>query len=114
MPQVEEVSVPYKFHRCIIGQKGSGVRKLMEEFDVNIGIPPADKNSDIITVSLSFALVFILLKSLVELLCLVIQITGTADKLTRAKEGLMERVGEIEKDEEDRVSGASLSACNIL
>ncbi|XP_076803941.1 vigilin-like isoform X2 [Clavelina lepadiformis] len=79
VPQVEEVSVPYKFHRYIIGQKGSGVRKLMEEFDVNIGIPPADKNSDIIT------------------------ITGTADKLTRAKEGLMERVGEIEKDEEDRV-----------
>lgn len=79
VPISEEFLVPFKFHRYIIGQKGAGVRKLMEEYDVNIGIPPAEKNSDAIT------------------------ITGTADKLAGAKKGLEERVKEIEKDEEDRV-----------
>ena len=51
MPISEEYSVPFKFHRYIIGQKGAGVRKLMEDFDVNIGIPPPEQNSDAITVS---------------------------------------------------------------
>ena len=33
------------------------------------------------------------------------QITGTADKLARAKKGLDDRVKELEAEEEERVSG---------
>nr|XP_026691860.1 vigilin isoform X2 [Ciona intestinalis] len=79
VPISEQVDVPYKFHRYIIGQKGLGVRKLMEDYDITISIPPADQNSNFIT------------------------ITGVSSKLEAAKEGLMERVKVIEGEEEDRV-----------
>lgn len=29
-----EVEVPFELHRYIIGQKGSGIRKMMDEFEV--------------------------------------------------------------------------------
>jgi len=78
VPISEEVSVPYKYHRYIIGQKGLEVRKLMTDYDVNISIPAADLNSDVIT------------------------ITGTAGKLENAKLALADRVKVIEGEEEDR------------
>uniref|UniRef100_H2ZHB1 K Homology domain-containing protein n=1 Tax=Ciona savignyi TaxID=51511 RepID=H2ZHB1_CIOSA len=79
VPTSDQIEVPYKFHRYIIGQKGLGVRKLMEDYDVTISIPPADQNSNFIT------------------------ITGVKSKLENAKAGLMERVKVIEQEEEDRV-----------
>lgn len=30
-----EVEVPFELHRYIIGQKGSGIRKMMDEFEVS-------------------------------------------------------------------------------
>lgn len=78
VPVSEEVEVPYKYHRYIIGQKGVEVRKLMQEFDVNISIPNANLKSDVIT------------------------ITGTVEKLERAKEGLADKVKVYEKEEEDK------------
>lgn len=34
VPVTIEVEVPYDLHRYIIGQKGSGIRKMMDEFEV--------------------------------------------------------------------------------
>lgn len=34
MPITEDVEVSYELHRYIIGQKGSGIRKMMEEYEV--------------------------------------------------------------------------------
>lgn len=34
MPVTIEVEVPFELHRYIIGQKGSGIRKMMDEFEV--------------------------------------------------------------------------------
>ena len=51
VPITAEVSVPYEFHRYIIGQKGTGVRDLMNRFDVNIRVPPQDDQFDIILMS---------------------------------------------------------------
>lgn len=34
VPITIEVYVPFELHRYIIGQKGSGIRKMMEEFEV--------------------------------------------------------------------------------
>ncbi|XP_039250831.1 vigilin-like [Styela clava] len=79
VPISEDVEVPFKFHRYIIGQKGAEVRRMMEEYDVNISIPQADQASDFIT------------------------ITGVAEKLGAAKEGMKEKVKELEKEEEDRL-----------
>lgn len=35
VPVTIEVEVPFELHRYIIGQKGSGIRKMMEEFEVS-------------------------------------------------------------------------------
>nr|XP_055069916.1 high density lipoprotein binding protein a isoform X2 [Misgurnus anguillicaudatus] len=72
------VEVPFELHRYIIGQKGSGIRKMMDEFEVNIQVPAPELQSDIIS------------------------ITGLATLLDRAKEGLLERVKELQAEQEDR------------
>ena len=71
--------MPYDFHRFIIGQKGRDVRKMMQDFDVNISIPPADENSNIVHVS------------------------GPPANVKRAKQALEEKVEQLEKEQEDRV-----------
>ncbi|XP_048844381.1 high density lipoprotein binding protein a [Brienomyrus brachyistius] len=78
VPLTIEVEVPYELHRYIIGQKGSGIRKMMDEYEVNIQVPAPDLQSDIIA------------------------ITGLANHLDRAKEGLLERVKELQAEQEER------------
>lgn len=78
VPVTIEVEVPFELHRYIIGQKGSGIRKMMDEFEVNIQVPAPDLQSDIIS------------------------ITGLSNHLDRAKEGLLERVKELQAEQEDR------------
>ncbi|XP_035508607.1 high density lipoprotein binding protein a isoform X1 [Morone saxatilis] len=78
VPVTIEVEVPFELHRYIIGQKGSGIRKMMDEFEVNIQVPAPDQQSDKIA------------------------ITGLANHLDRAKEGLLERVKELQVEQEDR------------
>ncbi|NXY86908.1 VIGLN protein, partial [Alcedo cyanopectus] len=78
VPVTTEVEVPFDLHRYIIGQKGSGIRKMMDEFEVNIQVPAPELQSDIIT------------------------ITGLATNLDRAKAGLLERVKELQAEQEDR------------
>uniref|UniRef100_A0A8C8K699 Vigilin n=1 Tax=Oncorhynchus tshawytscha TaxID=74940 RepID=A0A8C8K699_ONCTS len=78
VPVTTEVEVPFELHRYIIGQKGSGIRKMMDEFEVNIQVPAPELQSDIIS------------------------ITGLANHLDRAKEGLLERVKELTAEQEDR------------
>ncbi|XP_032381010.1 high density lipoprotein binding protein a [Etheostoma spectabile] len=78
VPVTIDVEVPFELHRYIIGQKGSGIRKMMDEFEVNIQVPAPEQQSDKIF------------------------ITGLANHLDRAKEGLLERVKELQADQEDR------------
>uniref|UniRef100_A0A671T311 Vigilin n=1 Tax=Sinocyclocheilus anshuiensis TaxID=1608454 RepID=A0A671T311_9TELE len=78
VPVTIAVEVPFELHRYIIGQKGSGIRKMMDEFEVNIQVPAHELQSDIISV------------------------TGLASHLDRAKEGLLERVKELQAEQEDR------------
>uniref|UniRef100_A0A6Q2YHA8 Vigilin n=1 Tax=Esox lucius TaxID=8010 RepID=A0A6Q2YHA8_ESOLU len=78
VPVTTEVEVPFELHRYIIGQKGSGIRKMMDEFEVNIQVPAPELQSDIIS------------------------ITGLANHLDRAKDGLLERVKELTAEQEDR------------
>ena len=51
VPLTIEVEVPFELHRYIIGQKGSGIRKMMDEFEVGIYLYmllffPFQKHSD--------------------------------------------------------------------
>ncbi|KTF91987.1 hypothetical protein cypCar_00025301 [Cyprinus carpio] len=78
VPVTIAVEVPFELHRYIIGQKGSGIRKMMDEFEVNIQVPAHELQSDIISIS------------------------GLASHLDRAKEGLLERVKELQAEQEDR------------
>ncbi|XP_061833456.1 high density lipoprotein binding protein a isoform X1 [Nerophis lumbriciformis] len=78
VPVTIEVSVPFELHRYIIGQKGSGIRKMMDEFEVNIQVPAPEQQSDKIAV------------------------TGLANHLDRAREGLLERVKELQVEQEER------------
>lgn len=41
MPITQDVEVSYELHRYIIGQKGSGIRKMMEEYEVSSAPPLA-------------------------------------------------------------------------
>ena len=78
VPITAEVSVPFEFHRFIIGQKGVGVRDMMNRYDVNIRVPAQDAKSDVILIS------------------------GVPTNVESAKEGLAEKVAELEKEKEDK------------
>lgn len=80
VPVTEFLSIPYDYHRFIIGAKGANVRQMMDECDVNIAIPPSRDESDQVT------------------------IIGTRPKVNRAIEALQQKVAEIEAENEDRVS----------
>jgi len=79
VPITAEVSVPYEFHRFIIGQKGVGVREMMNNFDVNIRVPSAEAKSDVILIS------------------------GVPTNVEAAKEGLAEKLVELEAEKEDKL-----------
>lgn len=78
MPVSKEVTVPFNNHRYIIGQKGESIRQMMDEFDVNIAVPPPERQEDIIVV------------------------TGPVKNVERAIEALHKRNEEIEAQSEDR------------
>ncbi|XP_070785683.1 vigilin isoform X3 [Enoplosus armatus] len=78
VPITEDFEVSYELHRYIIGQKGSGIRKMMEEYEVNIWVPQPEKQLD------------------------VIKVTGLAANVERARQGLLERVKELQAEQEDR------------
>lgn len=78
VPVTLEVTVPFRHHRYIIGQKGESVRSMMTAHDVNIQVPPADEQSDII------------------------RITGPPANTENARVGLEEKVKQLEEDEVDR------------
>jgi len=81
-----EVEVPFEYHRYIIGQNGSGVRKLMNAHDVMIKVPSSDQKSSLIV------------------------LTGTADNVASAKVGLEERVEEVrEKLKDDELRSFELT-----
>ncbi|CAL8242009.1 unnamed protein product [Merluccius merluccius] len=78
VPVTEDVEASYELHRYIIGQKGSGIRKMMEEYEVNIWVPQPDQQWD------------------------VIRVTGQVINVERAKQRLLERVKELQAEQEDR------------
>lgn len=79
MPVTEEVAIAYDLHRYIIGQKGRDVRKMMEDYDVSISIPPADDKSD------------------------VVRVTGPRANVDKAREALMGRVQQLEDEKQQKV-----------
>jgi len=78
VPVSEEIEIPFENHRYIIGQKGVGIRKMMDEFDVNIAVPPPENKNSIIVV------------------------TGPAAHVANAMKALESRNEDIEKENEDR------------
>jgi len=72
-----EVEVPFEFHRFIIGQKGEGVRELMNRFNVNIKVPQSEEQSSIVIV------------------------TGTVENVKEARGGLEARMEEIQAKLDD-------------
>ena len=73
-----QVEVPYEFHRFIIGQKGAGVRQLMNDHDVNIKVPQSELKSNVIV------------------------ITGPPNNTEEARNALLERVKDLELEKADR------------
>ncbi|XP_051968611.1 vigilin-like isoform X1 [Xyrauchen texanus] len=78
VPVTIDVEVSYDLHRYIIGQKGSGIRKMMEDYEVNVWVPQPEQQSNII------------------------KITGQVSSVERARQGLLERVKELQAELEDR------------
>lgn len=78
VPITESIDVPFDLHRSIIGQKGTGVRELMNNYDVHIELSPQDKKLD------------------------VIKVTGAAKNVRDAKEAIARRVKDLEADRADR------------
>lgn len=85
VPVTEEVPVPFDMHRFIIGQKGRDVRRMMEEYDVNISIPPATESSDIV------------------------RVTGPPENVKKARAALEDKVAQLEAEKEDRVRDDNIS-----
>lgn len=84
------MDIPFDYHRFIIGNKGANVRRLMDDYNVNIAIPPAKDKSD------------------------VVNIVGPKTNVAKAIEALKEKVIEIEAENEDRVSLPFLSFSFLL
>jgi len=78
VPIAQQVNIPFDNHRFIIGQKGAGIRNLMNQFDVNIAVPSSDKQSETITV------------------------TGLLANVEQAIVALKKKNAEIEQENEDR------------
>ncbi|XP_032745428.1 LOW QUALITY PROTEIN: vigilin-like [Rattus rattus] len=78
IPVTAEVHVPLHLHPYIIGNKGSGLRKLVKEFEVHMQPPQPGKNSDIIS------------------------IMGLAANVEQAKMKLQKRVKALQIEIEDR------------
>lgn len=78
VPITESIDVPFDLHRSIIGQKGTGVRELMNNYDVHIELSPQDKRLD------------------------VIKVTGAVKNVRDAKEAIAKRVKDLEADRADR------------
>lgn len=78
IPVTAEVHVPFNLHPYIIGHKGSGLRKLVKEFEVHIQILQPGRNSDIIS------------------------IMGLAANVEQAKTKLQKRVKALQMEIEDR------------
>merc|ERR1712241_596903 len=73
-----EGDVPFEFHRFIIGRGGENVRQLMNKHDVNIKVPSSDQQSSVIVV------------------------TGPKAYVESAKQALMSKVEELEKEKADK------------
>ncbi|XP_062858912.1 vigilin isoform X2 [Trichomycterus rosablanca] len=78
LPVTIDVEVPFDLHRYIIRQKGTGIRKMMEDYEVNIWVPQQEQQSD------------------------VIKIMGQEANVERAKQALQSRVKELQAEQEDR------------
>jgi rRNA processing protein Krr1/Pno1 len=72
-PVTEELKVPVDYHRFIVGQKGRDVRRLMDDFDVNISVPSLDDSSD------------------------VLRITGAPTNVSHAKEAIRQRISDLDE-----------------
>jgi len=89
VPITAEVSVPYEFHRFIIGQKGVGVREMMNNYDVNIRVPSVEAKSDLILIS------------------------GVPSNVEAAKVGLAERLAELEAEKEDKIKRSFMVTVSV-
>ncbi|XP_064459574.1 vigilin-like [Ornithodoros turicata] len=78
IPVTREVEVPLKLHRFIIGQKGAGVRRLKEDHDVTIIVPPVVDESN------------------------VLQVSGSPANVEAACQAIAERVEQLMEEEEER------------
>lgn len=78
VPITATVSIPFEFHRFVIGQKGVGVKDLMDRCNVNIRVPPSADKSDTIVV------------------------TGTTDCVEKAKVELGKKLKDFEAEKADR------------
>ncbi|CAC5382186.1 Vigilin [Mytilus coruscus] len=89
VPVTEEMTVPFDYHRYIIGAKGKDVREMMGDYDVNISIPPADDHSD------------------------KVKVTGPPANVKRALEALQEKCDQLEKEKEDRLLKSFQVKCEV-
>lgn len=71
--------IPFDYHGQIIGQKGATIRQLMEQYDVNISIPPSAERRD------------------------QVKIIGTAEKIEKAQKALEERVQQLDEEKKQKV-----------
>merc|ERR1712209_112896 len=82
VPIEAQVAVPYEFHRFIIGQKGMGVREMMNTYDVNIRVPSQEAKSDLVIIS------------------------GVPSNVEAAKVGLAEKLAELEAEKEEKIKNS--------
>merc|ERR1712088_1162711 len=82
VPIEAQVAVPYEFHRFIIGQKGMGVREMMNCYDVNIRVPSQEAKSDLVIIS------------------------GVPSNVEAAKVGLAEKLAELEAEKEEKIKNS--------
>jgi len=89
VPVIISFEVPFEYHSKIIGSRGSQIRQLMNDHQVNIQLPPASHQSN--TVS----------------------IIGRADKVEGAREAINAIVEGLESEEKDRVARSFQATVNV-
>ncbi|RCN39176.1 KH domain protein [Ancylostoma caninum] len=77
VPVSRVINVPIEMHRGLIGRGGETVRKMMQDFDVNISIPKNNESEEI-------------------------TVTGQSQNVEEALERIREKIAEFEAQAEDR------------
>uniref|UniRef100_A0A3P9J0E9 Vigilin n=1 Tax=Oryzias latipes TaxID=8090 RepID=A0A3P9J0E9_ORYLA len=93
-----EVAIPQRYHRAVMGPKGCRIQHITREHEVQIKFPERDDSAAVLCLDVQVNIWVPQPEKQLD----VIKVTGLAANVERAKQGLLERVKDLQAEQEDR------------